>query len=50
MIYFEQLGLYDQLIKVSKPFGSVRLKKENLTPIGTFEMKESKEEIRKRYG
>ncbi|KFH65613.1 hypothetical protein MVEG_09089 [Podila verticillata NRRL 6337] len=50
MIYFEQLGLYDQLIKVSKPFGSLRLKKENLTPIGTFEMKESKEEIRKRYG
>ncbi|KAG0360677.1 hypothetical protein BG005_010142 [Podila minutissima] len=50
MIYFEQLGLYDQLLKVTKPFGSIRLKKENMAPIGTFEMKESKEEIRKRYG
>lgn len=49
MIYFEQLGLYDQLLKVTKPFGSIRLKKENMAPIGTFEMKESKEEIRKRY-
>ncbi|KAG0030937.1 hypothetical protein BGZ81_002018 [Podila clonocystis] len=50
MIYFEQLGIYDQLLKVTKPFGSLRLKKENMAPIGTFEMKESKEEIRKRYG
>ncbi|KAG0039715.1 hypothetical protein BGZ82_007017 [Podila clonocystis] len=50
MIYFEQLGIYDQLLKVTKPFGSLRLKKENMAPIGTFEIKESKEEIRKRYG
>ncbi|KAG0338590.1 hypothetical protein BG000_003740 [Podila horticola] len=48
MIYFEQLGLYNELLKVTKAFGSLRLKKENMAPIGTFEMNESKEEIRKR--
>ncbi|KAG0091239.1 hypothetical protein BGZ92_001191 [Podila epicladia] len=48
MIYFEQLGIYDKLLDVIKPFGSLRLRKENMVPIGTFEMKEPKEEIQRK--
>ncbi|KAG0349204.1 hypothetical protein BG004_000859 [Podila humilis] len=36
VLIFHQLGVYDELLSIFKPFNSLDLRKEDLTPIGSF--------------
>ncbi|ORZ06152.1 hypothetical protein BCR41DRAFT_171909 [Lobosporangium transversale] len=36
MVLFEQLGMYDELLSISKPFGALHLRKEDLSLIGSL--------------
>ncbi|KAF9385103.1 hypothetical protein CPC16_008098 [Podila verticillata] len=47
---FEQLGLYEELCAMSKPSGGLHLKKQDLTPIGSFLAYSPGLDIKERYG
>ncbi|KAF9428720.1 hypothetical protein BGZ94_001320 [Podila epigama] len=50
MPLFEQLGLYERLIALCKPFGALRLWHEDLSPVGAFQLSENKNVTTERYG
>ncbi|KAF9326053.1 hypothetical protein BG006_010496 [Podila minutissima] len=47
---FEQLGLYPEVLAVTKPAGQINFKREDLSPIGTFYTRSPGLDIRGRYG
>ncbi|KAG0093524.1 hypothetical protein BGZ93_009963 [Podila epicladia] len=47
---FEQLGLYPELLAVTKPAGRINFKREDMSPIGTFHTRSPGVDIRGRYG
>ncbi|KAG0335641.1 hypothetical protein BG000_007353 [Podila horticola] len=47
---FEQLGLYPELLSVTKPAGNIIFKREDLSLIGTFHTRSPGVDIRGRYG
>jgi 2-polyprenyl-6-methoxyphenol hydroxylase-like FAD-dependent oxidoreductase len=46
---FEQLGLYEELCAMSKPSGGLHLKKQDLTPVGSFLAYSPGLDIKERY-
>ncbi|KAG0348210.1 hypothetical protein BG004_005687 [Podila humilis] len=47
---FEQLGLYEHFISITRPFGAMHLKDQDLKPLGSFLSVEVSERLEKRYG